>query len=342
MPELRRDPVVGRWVVFSPERLRRPNEYEFARPEPTKPEENPFLPGNEAFTPAEVFALRDEGTAPNTPGWRVRVVPNRFPALRVEGELDKEAVGFYDRMNGVGAHEVVVETPDPKLALEDQPLSGVVEVLTACRARMIDLAKDTRFRYILVFKNVGPLAGASLSHAHSQLIAVPVTPIVVKEKLQACRRYFEVKDRNIYNDILRNERKLGERLVYENAGFTAFCPFASRVPFELCILPRKQAADFHASSDHDLVLLGDVLKRVLKACQRGLGSPNYNLILHTAPLRHPRKDYWSTIDFDFRWHIEIVPRLTGIAGFELGTGFYINPTLPEEAARFLREVKTDD
>lgn len=343
MPELRKDPIVGRWVVFSPERRRRPSQYQHAdQPHVNESDSsNPFLPGNESFTPPEVFAMRDPNTQPNTPGWRVRVVPNKFPAFRVEGELEKEAVGIYDRMNGIGAHEVIIETPDPHIQLEDQPLSGIVEVLTAYRARMLDLARDQRFSYIFVFKNVGTAAGASIAHPHSQLIAIPIVPVALKEKLSSARRYYEDKDRNLFSDILNNERKAGERMVYENAGFSAFCPFASRYPFETCIMPRRQAADFSQITDHNIVLLADILKRVLTAYRRGLNSPDYNLIVHTAPLRRPRKDYWSSIDYDFRWHIEILPRLVGIAGFEFGTGFHINPTMPEEAARFLKEVKVD-
>lgn len=338
MPEIRKDPVVGRWVVFSPDRLRRPMNHRFPETTSITPESDPFVEGHESYTPAEVYAARPNDSAPNTPGWDVRVVPNRFPALKIEGELNKEAVGFYDRMNGVGAHEVVIETPRSGEEMEDLELSHIVQILKAYRSRMTDLSKDGRFKYVLVFKNVGPQAGASLRHAHSQIIALPVIPIVVKEKLASAQRYFEVKDRCIFEDILRNEVKSGDRLVYENAGFAAYCPFASRFPFELCVMPRKQSPDFSGCVDHDLVLLADALKRVLSAYKVGLGQPNYNLIIHTAPLRRPRTGYWGSIQFDYRWHIEILPRLSGIAGFEFGTGFYINPVLPEEAAEFLRSV----
>ncbi|MFH1067801.1 MAG: DUF4931 domain-containing protein [bacterium] len=341
MPELRKDPVAGRWVVFSPERLRRPVHIQCKPQLQAAEQENPFLSGNEAYTLPEIFAIRDPGSAPNKPGWRVRVVANLFPALRIEGELEKEAFGFYDRMNGIGAHEVIIETPDPNMALDQQPIAGIADVLRAFRSRMLDLAKDTRFRYILVFKNFGAAAGATLPHPHSQLIAMPVVPIAVKEKLKAAMQYYRWKDRNLFGDILNNERKSGDRMVYENAGFSAFCPFASRFPFELCIMPRKQSPDFSSESDHNLVLLADVLKRVLQAYRRGLSAPDYNLIIHTAPLRYPRKDYWMSIDQDFWWHIEILPRMAGMAGFEFGTGFYINPVFPEESARFLRGVKTD-
>ncbi|MCX6947600.1 MAG: hypothetical protein NTU87_07045 [Verrucomicrobia bacterium] len=185
MPELRKDPVVGRWVVFSPERQIRPERYKCEELLPTRPEDNPFLEGHEAYTPAELYAIRPGGGAANGPGWQLRVVSNRYPALRVEGELEKEAVGFYDRMNGIGAHEVIVETPHPKLVLEKQNLAGVARVFESCRARILDLSRDQRLHYVLVFKNHGAMAGATMPHPHTQLIAMPVTPIVLKEKLAA-------------------------------------------------------------------------------------------------------------------------------------------------------------
>ncbi len=336
-PEIRKDPIVGRWVVFSPERLRRPQDFAVHHQVPPDPAGDPFMEGHESFTPPEVWAERGN-TPPNGPGWRVRVVPNRYPALRVEGELDKEAVGFYDRMSGIGAHEVVVETPEVDKELEDLDLADLVHVVRAWRARMLDLMRDKRFRYIMVFKNVGLQAGASLRHAHSQIIALPVTPMVVKNKLLAAREYFREKDRNLFADILRNEINDGERMVLENDGFAAFCPFASRFPFEVCLMPRTQSADFHAARDHELVLFADALQRLLRAYRRGLERPSYNLILHTAPVRRARTGHWDTLDFDFRWHVELLPRLSGVAGFEFGTGFFINPVLPEEAARFLRGV----
>jgi UDPglucose--hexose-1-phosphate uridylyltransferase len=324
-------------VVFAPERKQRPQDYKHQDLPPTSVDA--FAAGNESYTPPELYAVRPPDSAPNSPGWRVRVVPNRFPALRIEGNLDPEAVGFYDKMNGIGAHEVIIETPEPTLALEDQSLENVTEVLNAYRVRMLDLMKDARFRYILIFKNVGPLAGASLAHAHSQLMAMPVTPRTVKDKLRTAQEYFEKKDRNIFEDILRDEIKTGDRMVYENNGFAVFCPYASRFPFELAIFPKRQSPDYHSLDAHELVLLADALRVGLGKLGRGLGQPDYNLILHTGPVRRSRKNYWTSIDFDFRWHIEILPRLVGVAGFEFGTGFYINTTLPEEAAQFLRQVK---
>ncbi|MBM3860206.1 MAG: DUF4921 family protein [Verrucomicrobia bacterium] len=338
MPELRKDPIVGRWVIVATERGKRPSEFLPNPVEVVDPSKDPFAEGNEHLTPSEVYAQRKPGSKPNGPGWQVRVVPNRFPALRIEGELDKEPCGIYDRMNAIGAHEVIIETPDPNLPLEQQPVDGIARVFEAYRVRMADLLRDQRFRYILIFKNHGRQAGATLPHPHSQLIATPVTPNHVKEKLEGATRYFAYKDRSIFEDILRQETREGLRLVYENDGFVAFCPFASRFPFEVTVMPRRQSPDYHAIQPEEMPFLADAMRVTLQKLSKALNQPQYNYIIHTGPVRRPRQGYWTTIDLDFRWHIEILPRLTLIAGFEVGSGFYINPTPPEEAAKYLREI----
>jgi UDPglucose--hexose-1-phosphate uridylyltransferase len=194
---------------------------------------------------------------------------------------------------------------------------------------------------VLAFKNVGREAGASLRHSHYQLIATPVTPHRVKAKLRGARDYYARKERSVFQDMLRQEQRESRRVVFENAGFLGLCPFAARIPFELCILPKRQAADYHGIAKEETLQLAEALKTTLGKLSRGLNQPQYNIILHTAPLRtgHRRSGYWDTIDQDFRWHLEILPRLTYTAGFEWGSGFYINPTPPEDAARFLREVR---
>lgn len=338
MPELRKDPIIGRWVIISTERGKRPSDYLPPPAEVLDPAKNPFAEGNEHLTPPEIFAFRDARSKPNEPGWQVRVVPNKFPALRIEGDLEKEGHGMYDKMNGIGAHEVVIETPNPNLQLEQQPIEGVARVLEAYKVRMQDLLRDARFRYILIFKNYGRQAGASIAHPHSQLIATPVTPKRVKEKLTGAMEYYAFKDRSIFEDVLKQEIREGVRLVYENAGFVAFCPFAARFPFEITILPRRQSAYYSEIQADEILLLADVLKVTLQKLSKALNQPQYNYIIHTAPSRYAHHGYWTTIDQDYRWHIEILPRLTLIAGFEVGTGFYINPTPPEESAKYLREI----
>jgi UDPglucose--hexose-1-phosphate uridylyltransferase len=331
MPELRRDPIVGRWVIIATERAGRPSD--FAHP-PSRPTEAlcPFCPGQEDKTPREVYVQgRPPPMTPNGPGWKVRVVPNRFPALKIEGELDRKAEGIYDLMNGVGAHEVVIETPEHLKQMKDLSDQEVSEVLFACKARILDLRNDHRFRYILLFKNQGHLAGASLEHAHSQLIALPVTPRQVQDEIDGARRHFEHRERCIFCDLVAQERKDRARLVFENEEFVAFAPWAPRSPFETWIVPKRHESNFEAEPKERLGQCAQALRSTLRRLAAGLGDPPFNFILHSNPLRDaPSQSY--------HWHIEVMPALSQVAGFEWGSGFHINPVPPEEAAEFLRKV----
>jgi len=340
MPELRRDPVSGRWVIFSPERRRRPSDYKYMSEQ--DPATSPFAYGNEHLTPPEVFAVRPDGSAPDGPGWALRVVPNRYPALRIEGDVKCDPHGVYDRLGGVGAHEVVIETPEPRLALEDQPLDGVHRVLEAYKSRMLDLTRDHRFHYILIFKNHGPLAGATLMHAHSQIVALPVVPMVVFQQLEMARRYAEFRERGLFEDLLRQEERDRDRIVHENSGFIVFCPYASRVPFEMMILPKRAEPHYTSADTGELLQLADALKTALVRLRHSLDGPSYNLVLRSAPIRCSARDRLTHLHEDYRWHIEIMPRLGHLAGFEMGTGFFINSVLPEEAARHMRSVHTGE
>jgi UDPglucose--hexose-1-phosphate uridylyltransferase len=328
MPELRKDPVVGRWVIISTERALRPTDFQR---EPVRPkgENCVFCPGHEDKTPPEILAGRPSGSPPNGSGWTYRVVPNKFPALRIEGELEPTGEGLFDRMNGVGAHEVVIETPDHKGSLATMPVDAVAEVLLAFRDRLLDLKKDPRFEYVLVFKNHGEAAGASLEHPHSQLIATPIIPIMVTEELAGSLRYWEMKERCVWCDIVRQERRFRQRVILEAGGFVALAPFAPRFPFETWILPTHHRAAFEESDVDELrglaVLLGDFMRRMTDT----LKEPPFNFMLHTAPLRAEGLDY-------FHWHLEIIPKLANVAGFEWGSGFFINPMPPEAAAAALR------
>jgi len=340
MPELRKDPVVGRWVIIASERALRPSDFHKVSEEPSGSEVKcPFCPGNEHTTPPEIYAIRDDGSQPNTPGWKVRVVPNKFPALRIEGDLGRRGIGMYDMMSGIGAHEVIIETPNHYKKLCDLSVAELSLVLKTYRFRLSDLKKDPRFRYILIFKNQGEQAGASLHHSHSQIIATPVTPKRVKEELQGAREWFIMKERCVFCDIINQELDSGSRLVYENESFIAFAPFAARFPFECCIMPKKHSCDFDSITDEEIIQLADALGIVLRKLKVALNDPQYNYIIHTAPNRYQRRGYWTTLEQDYHWHIEIIPRLTKVAGFEWGTGFYINPTPPEDAAKYLRETE---
>jgi UDPglucose--hexose-1-phosphate uridylyltransferase len=333
MPELRRDPIVGRWVIIAADRAHRPTD--LGRPvEPPRTGLCPFCPGHEDKTPREVYvAGRPPSAAPNSPGWKVRVVPNRFPALMIEGDLDREPVGIYDRMNGVGAHEVVIETPEHGKDFARLSDAEVTEVLFAFKARILDLRNDQRFRYILLFKNHGSAAGATLEHGHGQLIALPVVPRHVVVELDNARRHHELRERCIFCDVVLQERKDRVRLVFENEEFVAFCPFASKSPFETWILPKRHESSYEAESKERLGLCAQALRATIARLGAALGNPAYNFIVHSNPLRDASSP-------SYHWHIEVMPSLTHVAGFEWGSGFYINPVPPEEAAEFLRLVVT--
>ncbi len=330
MPELRKDPITGRWVIIATDRAKRPGD--FAREQVTLKGVRfcPFCPGAEHKTPPEVLAYRKEGR-PNEGGWTLRVVPNKFPALRVEGELDRQGEGLYDRMNGVGAHEVIIETPDHVVSLADLPEKRVEDVFWAFRDRIVDLKKDHRLRYILLFKNHGEAAGASLEHTHSQLIALPVVPKRVQEEINGARRYFDFKERCIYCDIARQEEQSGARVVLETDHFLAVAPYAPRFPFETWVVPRLHSSHFEDTDIETMANLAWIFRSTLRKMEKVLEHPPYNTVIHTAPVQEAPMAH-------YHWHIELIPKLTKVAGFEWGTGFYINPTPPEEAAAFLREA----
>jgi UDPglucose--hexose-1-phosphate uridylyltransferase len=260
------------------------------------------------------------------------VIPNKFPALRVEEALERRAEGIYDRMNGVGAHEVIVDSPDHEKELSELDPDQIELVLRAYRERIADLSQDLRIRYALVFKNHGERAGASLAHGHSQLIATPIVPQVVAEELEGSREHFQRTERCVYCDLIEHERRSGARMVRECDRLIAIQPYAARYPFETWILPRAHAAAFESSSPEDLRALAGMLRDMLARIGRALDRPHYNYVLHTAPCREPDLPH-------YHWHLEITPQRTAMAGFEWGSGFFINPVPPEEAAEYLRGIR---
>jgi len=334
MPELRKDPVVGRWVIISTERSRRPTNFGPAQL-PAAPGFCPFCPGNEDKTPPEVYAVRPGGGPANSGGWTVRVVPNKFPALQIEGALDRRGEGLYDKMNGIGAHEVVIETPEHDRDLADLPVEHIQSVLDAYRERLVDLHKDKRLRYVLIFKNHGGPAGATLEHTHTQLIALPIIPKQMQEELEGARRYYELKERCVFCDIVAQETASdnGRRVVSTTDRFIAIAPYAPRFPFETWILPRRHDASFHQvqGGPDEMRELAGILKDTLQRLNLALERPPFNFVIHTSPVSDGDLEY-------YHWHLEIMPKLTRVAGFEIGSGFYINPTPPEDAAQYLREL----
>lgn len=281
------------------------------------------------------MAYRPGHSEPNQAGWTLRVISNKFPALKVEGDLERRAHGMYDQMSGIGAHEVIIETADHARDMVDLTDEEAFNVFWAFRERMLDLERDHRLKYVLVFKNHGEAAGASLEHSHCQLIATPIIPKRVMEEIEGCQRYFRFKERCIYCDIVRQELQDHDRLVRDHDAFIAIQPYAPRFPFETWVVPKAHQSSFTEMSEAEFRQLAKTMKDTLRRLKVALNDPPYNFILHTRPISKEHQEY-------YHWHFEIIPKLTKVAGFEWGSGFYINTTTPEEAAAYLKTINPDD
>lgn len=290
----------------------------------------PFCPGHEEKTPQAVWEKKDGGSVP----WAVRVVPNKFPALDSSLSPAPATAGIYDRMSGFGVHEVVIESPEHMIDFPSFSLDHAEKVVAAWVDRYRRIAADQRVRYILLFRNRGAEAGASLVHPHSQIIALPIIPKLVMEEIDGARKYYEWKERCVFCDILRDEQSQGARVIAETRGYAAFAPYASRFPYEMWLLPKRHAAHFHELAGREREFAG-LLRDVLTLLDARLDRPPYNLLIHSTPCHEGELAH-------YHWHMEIVPRLTRIAGFEWGTGFYVNPVLPEDAVRDLVQARKDE
>ena len=336
--ELRTDPITGRTVAIDLGPFKRRDDFDL---EPVRledaPSDCPLCEGREADAGAEILAWREGGPA-NMPGWSVRVVPNRNPMLRIEGRVDVKSDGLFESREGLGAHEVVIETP-----IHDQPLhtldvDHLWRVLWAWRTRIQDLKRDSRFAAVVVFKNHGRAAGARLDHSHSQIAAFPLIPPSLAEKLRGAARHLTKKGSCIFCDLIEQEVSGGRRIISPSTALRAsdqdailaIAPFASRVPFETWLMPREHSPRFEDTTDETLKILATQLKKVMAGIDWALERPAYNVVLHTAPLS-------GEADAAFDWHLEIIPRVTRYSGLELGSGVYRNPVAPEEAAQVIRE-----
>ncbi len=332
MAELRRDPVVGRWVIINTDDSMAPESFEKENQIFKQESICQFCYGKENQTPPEIEAIRPNGSQPNTPGWNLRVVPNKFPALRLEGDLNKRGIGIFDVMSGIGAHEVLIETPEHRKDLADLSMEEILNVIRKYRSRSLGLAQDKRLKYVLIFKNHGESAGASLEHTHTQIIALPMVPKYVLEEMEGAQEYFNQRGRCIFCDMIKQEYQDKERIVSENEHFLSFCPYAPRYAFESWIIPKRHNPQFTEMSDDEERALAALLREMLLRMKKCLVNPSYNFFLHTGPVNYPHQE-------GYHWHIEIIPKLTRVAGFEWGTGFYIVPTAPHLAAKYLKETK---
>lgn len=329
MPQFRKDPVSNHWVIIATDRASRPQDPARAvKPDSAGP--CPFCSGNEAMTPPEILAYRENNSPANQPGWSLRVVPNKFPALVPEVNEDRQVQGLYESMKALGAHEVVVEIQEHATnvtALNRQQFSDLAR---AYRDRMISLGSDARWRHVLIYKNQGAEAGATLEHVHSQIVALPVVPRRVRDELSGAKAFYEQKSRCVYCEIINAEKVGGSRIVSDKENFVALCPYAPRFPFETWILPKRHSPYFDRASELECAEFALILRETLLRLDRRLHQPPFNYVLHSGPLNH-NADY-------YHWHLEILPRLAGVAGFEWGSGFFINTAAPEDTARELRKA----
>lgn len=340
--QFRRDPISGRWTIMVQDNLNVreliSNKSPRARTRKiSKDSHCQYCEGSEAETLPEIYSIRSQNSQKDEPGWRVRVVPEQNPILQIYGDLNNRGVGMYDVLDGIGAHELVLESPTHNVQLSDMEESQLQDILCAYRERILDLKRDNRFRYVLVHKNYGEGDSAFVGHAHSHIIATPITPTRVKTELMNAMDYYEYKERCVYCDVIYQEHTDNERIIMQNDKFIAFAPFSSRAPFEVWILPKQHETFFEWNVEHGP--LASVLKVILQKISTLLNDPNFVMVLHSGPNISAGKlrGYWKTLEKDFHWHIEITPRFRGYTSFEMGSGFQINPIPPEYAAEIFRE-----
>ncbi len=331
MPELRQDIISGRWSIVATERAKRPEIFSQARfQKKSSGQACPFCETHESLTPPEVDAFRSRNTKKDSPGWQVRVVPNKFPALSMGSQLNSK-FKYYQSRAATGYHEVIIHSPDHQKSLATLPLDWVVKVLKMYKRRYQQLAKPP-IKSIVIIVNHGQMAGASLEHSHSQIFAMPIVPEIVNQELNQFNHYQQFKKGCPVCLTIKQETSFKDRLIAENKNFLAFCPFASRSPFELLIVPKTHQPQFEKLSELELTNFAQILKQVLETLYKKLKNPPYNYWLHTAPVC-----YQVNERSNYHWHLEIVPKLAIPAGFELGSGININIVEPTEAAKYMRQ-----
>lgn len=325
MPLFRKDPFGRAWVLISPERGLVASDFGSVAPSAAR---SPLSPGNERETGPEIAAVRPASTLPDDPEWRIRVIPH--PSALVEPKsFREEGEEPFRQAVSSGYQEIIVEHPDARVTLDSMPRAHLVDVLRLYRERLELLASRPDIRHVQITRNVGRAAGALFDHPHAQLLAVPVISRWVEEEVEAARRYAAERGGCLFCEVIRRELAGRERVVTHNDSYVAIAPYAAKTPFETWILPRQHDSAFTAVPSNTLPQLADMLQTVVRALNDALDHPPYNLLLHTLP---------HGGEASFHWHIELLPRLTAQAGFDWGSGFYVNPTPPEDAARFLREA----
>lgn len=330
MSELRYNLVCREWVIIATERAKRPKDFIKAVKEkkvlPEYKENCPFCPGNEAQTPGELFRLGSQKT------WKVRAVPNLFGALSAKEKPLRKNNGIYLSMSGSGDHEVIIEHPLHNMVIPLMSDEEVADIIKVYKARYLMLKDEPGIEAIIIFKNHGPQAGTSLEHPHSQLVATPVVPPQIRGRVERAMGYFDATGECLFCKTLEEELKAKTRIILETDKFVSFAPYAAQSPFDIWIFPRRHMASFGEITDQEIQDLSLNLKGTLQRLYYGLDNPDFNYTIRSIPVKERGDEY-------MHWYISIIPRLTNPAGFELGSGMFINTSLPEEGAEFLRQVK---
>lgn len=330
MSELRQDPTTFDWVIIAKDRAKRPDEFrkETQKKEPDYSPNCPFCPENEIKTPETISVFPKEGP------WQIRVIPNKFPALTPDGNTIRHEWKLFRKTHGYGRHEIIIETPVHNEYIPFMSRHHILELLRTYRKRYKELEEDSMVKVIIIFKNHGAGAGTSLQHPHSQIVASPIVPPFIRKKYEVATQYYDNTGRCLYIDLIKDELEAGKRIVAQSELFIAIHPFASHYPFETWVLPRELKSSFGEITDTEMQDLAGILKDILARLYHGLGNPDYNLIIDTAPVDDAHQLYYL-------WHIQIIPRLVQPAGFELGSGIFINVALPEETAEYMKELKIE-
>ncbi|MCG8604415.1 galactose-1-phosphate uridylyltransferase [bacterium] len=346
MNQFRRDPITGQWsiIIHNETDIRELISNKHSRKsvaENKEPSQCQFCAGFEAQIPPEIFAVRPGKSKKNEEGWTVRVIPNKQPYLQIYGELNNRGVGLYDVLDGIGAHELVIESPNHNVQIWELESPQIEDVLLAYKERISDLKKDNRFRYILLHKNYGEGSKRLVHHSYSHIIATPITPTRVKMELMNAMEHYQYKERCLFCDIIHQELSSDERVIFQNEEYLAVIPFASRSPFEVWIMPKQHETFFEAKTNYSQ--LASILKSILTKVKTVLNDPNFVMVLHTGPniTTGRLRGYWKTVERDFHWHIEITPRFRGFASFDIGSGFNINVVSPETATRILKQERIE-
>jgi len=326
--ELRLDPLTRDWTIFNECRALPPSTGSVRNDVLA---ESPFRAGLERFASNTLHHSAGEF------GWKVRVVPNRLPVLQVEGDCKLQPDGVYERLDAVGAHEIVIEDPGDR-RFEDMPHEDIAQIIHAWAVRIEDLMRDLRMRSFTVVKSVGSAAGQTVAHSLSQIMAMAVVPPALRRKLRHAREHFSVRKRSLFAEIIEQERRTASRVVHENSDFLVFCPYAARVPFELAVWPKRECPDFYRITHEETASLARALRLALRKLNRAIDHPAYHLMLTTAPSRAVAPGEWTSIEQDFRWHLAVMPVLRAVDAFQVASGCHVNGIWPEASADCLRSI----